>query len=210
MTETLETSLGFVDATTLAGYCRDRQNPTRRFIIEILVDGRSIAVLRADEYCPQFAVNDHARCNYGFTFNLSAALQETVGTIDVQLANLGTPIGERIILSQRPRIDISLAAPGEVKTLGGLKLAGWVRAIGPRPPEVRFVCEGEEIAATICRHWIKVAAAGEARSMPAFELTLPSVLADGRRHDVFAYNSLGVPLAGSPASVKAGATPVTA
>lgn len=203
MTAILETDLGFIDATTLAGYCRDHQDPARRFIVEVLADGTSVAVLRADEFCPKLAVPSDAAANYGFTFALSAAMLDGSETIEVRVANTAIAVGRPIELSNRQTVAKGLGSAGEVKALGGLKLGGWARLQGSEPVAIRFFCEGEEIASTICRRWITIAAAGELQSMPAFEVELPSILADGHRHRILVFNSSGVPLAGNPVFIEA-------
>ena len=118
------------------------------------------------------------------------------------MANIGTPIGEPIVLDELTNASPSASLQGEVNWVGGLRLTGWVSSNEAEAPRVRVCVDGEAIAAARANHWRHI---DQPRPLAvrAFDLHLPLRLADGQVWKVSVTLDDGRELPGSPITLVA-------
>jgi len=162
-------------ARTFAGHVLDRANPGRVFAVELVVDGRPVAVAPADRYAPELAGCGDA-C-HGFGFRLDDP-PEPASRIEARLANLDRALGEPISGSDAPVAKPS-ALP-EIHWLGGLRFAAWLPA-DAESGDIRLglLVDGALVAEARPTGWGRSTEDAPGR---IFDLHLPERFADGRLH----------------------------
>ncbi len=188
----------------LVGFVFDPEEPDRIFVVEVVVDGYSIAFASANEPGLWPGGADEGGL-HGFSVALPAAL---AGMLEAPLIELKLANTNQTIHSLRYSLpEDSAASPiriGDVRWDGGLRLVGRHAA---RPPGrlgergLRIYSEGEALDADIREQFLTED--GFRWGVYNFDVTLPTYLADGRPHEIRVLDELGRELDGSPLTVLA-------
>jgi glycosyltransferase involved in cell wall biosynthesis len=181
-----------------SGFIVDLDNPGRKFIAEILVDGYPLKTLRADAYVHDFAFDQAGDCCYGFSFVLPPGMVGNCFVIEARLANLGTSIGVPIELAGTSGAAKSHDGPGSLRWLGGLRFSGWI-ASEQDISTVDVLVDGQLTTKIHACGWTHLGtSADDARAVRAFDFHLPERFADGRVHQVDLLDFKEQEFAGSP------------
>jgi GT2 family glycosyltransferase len=182
----------------LSGWALDPGDRDRRFVVEILGDGGSLAIVKADRHVDALVREGHGDGCYGFAIATNPRFQ--IASYELLLAN-----DERVIAHCSGAV--SGAAPaalssGSVLWRGGLRLSGTIREprggiAGPSP--VQVYDGSRRLAATL--RFYPGEADGDREQQ--FDLVLPAELADGHPHRLRVMNAVGVELGGSPVAILA-------
>jgi O-antigen biosynthesis protein len=182
----------------LSGFVADDSDTTRKFVVELLIDGLPAGTARADEYVHELAEQDFGDGCYGFSFPLNDDLLRSGRVAEARIANLGTLVGAPIEFSQTSGGVVCNSGPGHVRWLGGLRFTGWLaESIALQPMEV--LVDGETIARVQASGWCHVGADPEtAKAVRAFDFHLPEAYSDGRPRQLTVLKPDGQHLPGSP------------
>lgn len=183
----------------LSGHVYHPAAPTRRWSVELLIDGWPIEAMLADRHAPRMEPSDAPR-DCGFAFDLRDARFDAWSVVEARLANRDASLG-RFDIGDLPKT--TRPAPGAVAWAGGLRLSGWVEAAGEFPSRVRAVVDGDIVAEAEANRAALVEENGARHARFAFDLHLPERLADGRRRLVACFDEAGRALAGAPVAVVA-------
>ena len=186
-----------IDAQCYGGFAVDPDDPTRKFCVEVFVDGLRIAAAIADLFsdaAQELGLGDGC---HGFVFNLAPTLFEGASQIEVRLANLSTPVGAPLLLSETANVVAEAEACGDVVWSGGLKFTGWTPDEGEEAPWVGAYLDGETIAETRANRW-RHSDRPRVAARRGFEIHLPPRFADGRVWRVGFKTGDGRELSGSP------------
>lgn len=179
----------------LQGWALDLAKPDLRLVVEIYIDGSSVAFARANEFHP--GVNSGDDFN-GFAVQLRESWLAGGKTISARIANQEEWMEGTIQLPAPAPIDPAPAA-SQVWHTGGLKVSGWAfDATDPNRAVTVTVREGTHILATVTADRLHHALAYKASRHHGFEVDLPWALADGNIHTLEVHNDLGQALSGSP------------
>ncbi len=179
----------------LEGFVLDPDDLSRRFVVELLIDGHPAQIARADTYVQDLANDKVGDGRYGFGFTVS---EQSIGdciVFEARLANIGTSIGAPILSRSAQPSNVELSGPGEVQWLGGLRFRGWIADTVNDNAFVNAVLEGEIVATARVAGWSHT---GTTRAVRAFDLNMPEQFADGRVHRVTIEAQGGQELPGSP------------
>jgi O-antigen biosynthesis protein len=194
----LRTSFCWSGERILSGFVVDLSDPTRKFVVELLIDGLSVEAARADEYVHELARDDVGDGCYGFSFPLSHELVNAALVAEARIANLGTIIGEPIVLNHRAGIRRSNPCPGSVRWLGGLRFSGWLAGESDEPV-MDVVVDGAVVMQVEASGWSHAGSDPEiARPVRAFGFHLPERFADGRARQLAVVKHNGDNLPGCP------------
>ncbi|KGK24420.1 glycosyltransferase family 2 protein [Pseudomonas plecoglossicida] len=179
----------------LQGWAMDSAQPEQRPVVEIFIDGASVALARADQYEPQAPMGDQF---HGFTVQLRQAWLADARVITARIANQVFTLDGQVVLPVAPSVEAAAIA-SQVWHTGGLRVAGW--SWDPQSPRRHvqvIVREGERVISQVSCNIHHQALAYRATSDHGFTLDLPWELADGKLHILDVVNDLDQPLAGSP------------
>ena len=179
----------------LQGWALDEARPDDRLVIEVLIDGASVALVRADQFEPNAACGDQF---HGFGIQLRKSWLEKARRISATVANQGVELEGEVDLPARPSKDPAPIA-SQVWHSGGLRLSGW--SFDPEAPQRHVqitVREDDHVVAKASCDVHHQALVYRATSDHGFTLDLPWALADGKAHTLHIENDLGHPLSGSP------------
>ncbi|WP_078478164.1 glycosyltransferase family 2 protein [Pseudomonas parafulva] len=179
----------------LQGWALDTLNPGQKLIVEVFIDGASVAVARADLYETKASEGDQFN---GFAVQLRQAWLNQARHISVTIANESFSLDGDITLPALFGREPELIA-SQVWHTGGLRLSGW--AWDPQSPHRRVtirVREGDQQVAQVVCDQHSQALAYRDSSDHGFVLDLPWALADGKPHVLSIESESGAPLAGSP------------
>jgi GT2 family glycosyltransferase len=194
----LQTSFFRVSENCFAGYVVNKSDPTRRYVVELLIDGYPHRLSRADSYVEELRHAGFGDCCYGFFFCLPTA---TIGdgiVAEVRLANSTTAL-ERPIDLRTPSIAGSdPRGPGAVHWLGGLRFEGWCATEPEASSKVSAIIDGDVVATVDMSRWAYIGDLENAQPVRAFDLHLPQRFADGRVHRACFFRNDGLEIAGSP------------
>ena len=96
----------------MTGYVVDETDLSRRFAVEILVDGLQIEVALADQFSDELSRRGVGDACYGFAFVLRPALVDVARMVEIRLANLGAAVGAPLMLDE---IEGRSASLGEAR-----------------------------------------------------------------------------------------------
>lgn len=179
----------------LQGWAFDPAKPDLRLVVEIYIDGNSVAFAKANEFHPSAQANDDFS---GFAVQLRESWLSGAKTISARIANQQEWLDGTIQLPAPSPAEPAPAA-SQVWHTGGLKVSGWAfDAADPNRAVTVTVRKGTEILATVTADRLHHALAYKASRKHGFELDLPWALADGNVHTLEVQNDLGQPLSGSP------------
>jgi hypothetical protein len=195
---TLRTAFARTGERSFAGYVVDPNDLSRKFTVEILVDGYPVKLVRAELEAPQLAREQVGDGAYGFTAWLDESIVQDSTVVEARLANLNTPIGVPVLLDAAsdagPASEMDGA--GAVRWLSGLRFSGW---INPRDEGAADVLvDGTLVTRVRSAAWTHVGDAETARAVRALDFHLPPRFADGSIHRLVVANERGEPLAGCP------------
>jgi GT2 family glycosyltransferase len=181
----------------LYGWVFDPRDLERRFVVEILGDGLSLAVVRAELHIARLRDEGHGDGCYGFAIGLDPRV--SCHRYELLIANTAQVLAHCGVLpSEVPGRD--LPSRGHVLWRGGLRLSGAVQAGSAiaGAPELQVYLGSRRLDATPRFH--ASARVGQGRQ---FDLLLPPVLADGRLQRLRILDSEGGELEGSPLTILA-------
>lgn len=182
----------------LQGWALDTSEPELRPVVEVFVDGASVALARADQYEPLAPIGDQF---HGFTVQLRRTWLDEAQLITARIANQDIDLPGHVHLPSPLSQEIS-AVTSQIWHTGGLRVGGW--AWDPRSPRRHVevtVREGDKILCTATCNIHNQALAYRETSDHGFAIDLPWELADGKVHVLDIINDVGKPLAGSPIRV---------
>ena len=193
-----------VSETLFFGYVLDPQELPKRFVVEILLDGVPIKLLRAEQYDSQLRNRGFGDGCYAFEFAAKPTWLERHHVIEARIANMGERLGDAILLSASLPGDRRQAPTGAVSWSGGVRLSGWVRDERNRELGVRAF-EGDILLSEVpLDRWAHVETEDKLLAgRIGFELWLPETLADGRIHRIRVTDHNDLELGGSPVSMLA-------
>lgn len=179
----------------LQGWAMDTAQPEQRPVVEVFIDGASVALARADQYEPQAPAGDQY---HGFTVQLRQGWLAEARVISARIANQAYALEGDIVLPVAPTQEAAAIA-SQVWHTGGLRVGGW--SWDPQAPRRHVevtVREGDRVICTATCNVHNQALAYRDTSDHGFAIDLPWELADGKVHILDIVNDLGQPLAGSP------------
>jgi GT2 family glycosyltransferase len=182
----------------LQGWALDNAQPDVRLVVEVLVDGASVALVRADQFQPNAIMGDQF---HGFSVHLKDNWLTNASQISARIANQAQWL-EGSLQLPGSQANQPAAIASQVWYNGGLQLSGW--SWDPDAPNRHMqitVREGSQVhLRAICdlRH---VALFNRSSADHGFNLDLPWALADGKPHILHIENDLGQALSGSPVTV---------
>jgi GT2 family glycosyltransferase len=187
---------------TLFGWALDRSDLGRRFVVEVLGDGVSLAVVKADMHVDWLQRDGLGDGCYGFAIAPNPRMR--VDSFELLFAN-----DDRVIARCAPEVrsvgkDLAAFSTGSVLWRGGLRLSGAMRdhRTGTASPPELQAYEGSKLLNALVRlHADEADSRGGACYQ--FDLLLPAGLADGELHMVRVVNEAGAELDGSPVAVLA-------
>ncbi|MBD8729767.1 glycosyltransferase family 2 protein [Pseudomonas sp. CFBP 13710] len=194
-TTTIRGRLAGLYGDVLQGWAMDAAKPDLKLVVEIHVDGSSVAFVRANEFCPDAEAGDQFN---GFAIQLRESWLSTGSVITARVANQSEWLAGTI---QLPAAMPSEPAPAasQVWHTGGLRISGWAfDAADPNRSVTIHVREGANVLVTAKANQLHHALSYKASRSHGFELDLPWELADGKVHTLHVQNDLGEQLSGSP------------
>lgn len=182
----------------LTGWAYDPNQLNKKLVVEVLADGEPIAAVRADCYSSELRSRGVGDGCFGFVIDLE--------TVDAELFELTLANDNRLLASVRRSATSRDAlahriSPGEVLWRGGLRLSGWLAAIGVTPgehPAPEFYLGEQRLTPSLRLNpgpSDLPVAAGQ------FDCLLPSSLADGNIHQIRVIGPGGSELTGSPVTI---------
>lgn len=161
------------------GYVYDSSDPTRRFVVELLVDGMPLKLTRANAYSHALAQQGVGDGCYGFSFMVSSAVLTAGSVVEARLANDGTAFATPIALNA-PAEPPPWQERGDARWMGGLRFTGWCNADRSEIPNITVMIDGEPAATTQAALWTHLGSGDSARAVRGFDLYLPDRFADGK------------------------------
>ena len=184
------------DDGRLVGFVFDPDYPERRFTVEVLLDGLVVATSYANRFVVELSEQRVGNGSYGFVVNLAPDVLAAARTLQVRLANIGTPIGRTIDVSEIAPGVSSSPVTAERRWLGGLRFLGWID--GTTEQILETVVDGETVSHVRASHWTRVDENGDmqaGRNVRGFDFHLPQRFADGCVHKLILRQQSGEPLA---------------
>ncbi|MBF8637505.1 glycosyltransferase [Pseudomonas fulva] len=179
----------------LHGWAMDNTQPGHRPIVEVFIDGASVALGRADQYEPNAPAGDQY---HGFAVQLRQRWLDDARLITAYIANQSFELEGQLSLPAAPSED-SASISSQVWHTGGLRVGGW--CWDPKAPDRHVevtIREGDHVVGMALCDQHNQALAYRATSDHGFAIDLPWELADGKLHVLEIFNDLGQQLAGSP------------
>ena len=179
----------------LHGWAMDTAQPETRPVVEVFIDGASVAFARADQYEPLAPIGDDF---HGFTIQLRKSWLEEARLITARIANHAIDLEGTVQLPAGPSLEPSAIA-SQVWHSGGLRVGGW--SWDPQSPRRHVEVTVREGNRVICKATCNVhnqALAYRDTSDHGFAIDLPWELADGKVHVLEIVDDHGQSLAGSP------------
>ena len=179
----------------LHGWAMDTTQQEHRPVVEVFIDGASVALVRADQYEPNAPAGDQF---HGFAVQLRQRWLDKARLITAQIANQSFVLEGQLSLPTKLNED-SASIASQVWHTGGLRVGGW--CWDPKSPNRHVAVTVREdyrvVSQVICNEHNQ-ALVYRATSDHGFTIDLPWELADGKLHVLEITNDLGQALAGSP------------
>ncbi len=177
-----------------SGYVVDLDNLSRKFSVEILIDGHPVKVIRADACVDELIKEGIGDGFYGFFCSLDDAIVNESAAVEARLANVGTAVGSPIVLDTLATAAIS--EPAALRWLGGLRFSG---SIAERHETAKVLVDGTPITRVRATTWSHVGTSAEDfRAVRAFDFHLPERFADGIVHRLTLTDDAGESVGGQP------------
>jgi GT2 family glycosyltransferase len=188
----------------VGGWARDPERPDRRLVVDIRVDGETIALTQAESFVPELRQLFGGDGCHGFVVLLDPARMAGASRVEAYLANAETCLGAiRLDGAADAELVATGRIAGELRWSGGLRLNGWACDVATptQPVPVQVLVDGEPLVEALPMRWRESQPGDPVPSGRfAFDACLPVRFADGRVHTVRALAG-GVELAGSPCIV---------
>ena len=183
---------------TFTGYAVDTNELTRKFFVEILIDGYPIQVVRADAFVQDLSEDQVGDACYGFSCTIKEVVLNDSVVVEARLANLATAVGTPITLAMPSDMMPQLSGPGTVRWLGGLRFSGSI-AGRQNTATGKVLVDGIPITRLRATTWSHVGTSEQdARAVRTFDFHLPQHFADGNVHQLVLTDDAGENVGGSP------------
>ena len=193
----IQSSVRRAGARVIAGHVYAPADLEARWVVELYLDGFPVDIARATLFEPELRDLGVGDAGYGFRFVLAPEALGAAVLAEVRLANHGAPLDSPLRLDALADIGDAEGPSGDVRWAGGLRLEGWLSYDGlERAPFVRAEIDGVTVAEVAAQGW-RQSPHGMVAAR-AFELHLPSALADGRVRRARVFDETGFELPGSP------------
>ncbi|MBD8496250.1 glycosyltransferase [Pseudomonas syringae] len=181
----------------LQGWALDNTQPDQRLVVDICVDGASVALVRAEQFQPDATIGDEF---HGFSVQLKPHWLENARQISVQVANQTALLGTLQIPATANEDSAPIAS--QVWYSGGLRISGWAWDPHAQHRHVQITVRENSralgrVTCDLRRHGLVNCATDD----HGFSFDLPWELADGKPHILNIENDLGQSLSGSPIKV---------
>jgi GT2 family glycosyltransferase len=179
----------------LQGWALDIAQPDQRLVVEVLIDGACVSLVRADQFQPSVEMGDQF---HGFGVQLRQGWLDDARHITARVANQDYILKGDLTLPVSPSKEPAPVA-SQAWHSGGLRVSGW--AWDPEAPQRHVEITAREDSRVLARVSCDThhqALVYRATSDHGFTLDLPWELADGKLHTLHIENDLGQPLSGSP------------
>ena len=174
----LQISFELVNGSVFVGSVADPTRPTKRFTVELLVDGLVIMTAYADHAIPGDAKHKVGDGCHGFAFQVPQTIIENAVVAEARVANLGIAVGSPVLLS--PLRDKPTLATDHFRWLGGLRFSGWVADESRKVVALTVMVDGAQILQVSTFGWAQADDdVNKDRPARAFDFHLPERLADG-------------------------------
>jgi GT2 family glycosyltransferase len=181
-----------------AGYVLDPNEMSRKFSVEILVDGFPLRVVRADALVHELVQERIGDGCYGFSCAVPIAALNDSAVVEARLANLGTAVGTPVASTLASDSASHPSPPASLRWLGGLRFSGWIDGRDDSATANVHV-DGTLIARVRATAWTHVGTSEEdARAVRAFDFYLPERFADGSAHQLTMNDDAGENVGGQP------------
>ncbi|RAI45005.1 glycosyltransferase family 2 protein [Rhodoplanes roseus] len=171
------------DERLFSGYVLDRSDPSRRFVVELVIDGIAVSSMRADIPVDDPVAREVGDGCFGFVFAPATTLLADAGMVEARIANLDIRIGDPIAVRASHRSSANVTGAGTVRWLGGLRFSGWIAPNAEDAFEVFVEVDGEPITTVTATGWAQSSAApNDRRPVRAFQFHVPERFADGAVH----------------------------
>ncbi|AMA46814.1 glycosyltransferase family 2 protein [Pseudomonas alabamensis] len=179
----------------LQGWALDSVRPEQRLVVEIFVDGTSVALARADQFEPEAPIGD---LFHGFAVQLRQSWLDDAALITAHIANQDLVLDGQVRIPA-PTTQNASAITAQVWHSGGLRVSGWAwdPALPTRHMQISVQEGNRVIAQALCNEHHQ-ALVYRTSANHGFTLDLPWEIADGQLHILNVVNDLGQPLPGSP------------
>ncbi|CAL80611.1 Putative Glycosyl transferase, group 2 [Bradyrhizobium sp. ORS 278] len=172
----LQTAL-FRRGRTFSGFACDPSDPTRKFVIELVVDGYVVAVGVADGMVARLREDGLGDGRFGFTFSVADEALANATCVEARLANLGVAVGAPIYCDSL-LTDEAEYVLGELEWVGGLRFVGW---LDPElEDDVEIVVAEQLVMLVKPSGWTHVAQGDGFEAAKRLDFHLPEHYADGR------------------------------
>ena len=190
-------------ASEVRGYVVDLNDLSRRFVVELRLDGAPAGIARAELFEPALSERGWADGCFGFAF----ALPDRPGSAErasVFIANSERRVGASLSIADLRRPANGGTARSDVEWLGGLRFAGWIDS-DDAARRLRSACSSTANAWRVCRGPLDAARPISGRRLCAtFRASLPSRFADGRLRRAHFRDAAGRELPSSPTIIVEG------
>lgn len=179
----------------LQGWALNVADPDERLVIEVMIDGASVALTRADQFEPNAEPGDQF---HGFGVQLRKSWLADARHISARIANREFHLSGDLQLPAAPSKEPAPVA-SQVWHSGGLRLSGW--SWDPDAPQRHVkitVREDDSVLGRASCDAHHQALVYRSTSDHGFTLDLPWDLADGIPHTLHVENDMGHELSGSP------------
>jgi O-antigen biosynthesis protein len=182
------------DERRFSGFVVDTADARRKFAVEILIDGYSVRVIRADADVHELMTEGVGDGCYGFSCILDEALVRNNSVVEARLANLGIAVGELVDLTQPSKEATQISAPSALRWLGGLRFSGWIDRAADT---ANVLVDGLLVTRVRASTWSHVGTSEkDARAVRAFDFHLPEKFADGLVHRLALADDAGESIGG--------------
>jgi O-antigen biosynthesis protein len=182
------------DERRFSGFVVDTADTSRKFAVEILVDGYPARVIRADADVYELISKEVGDGCYGFSFSLDESLVRNSSIVEARLANLGIAIGEPIDLAQLSGRMPQIQGPATLRWLGGLRFSGW---LDHAAATATVLVDGVLVTRVHALTWSHVGMSEkDARAVRTFDFHLPQRFADGTVHRLTLADDAGQSIGG--------------
>ena len=196
--QALVTSFALVNECVFAGFVADRNDPSRRFTIDLLLDGLVVKTAYADQFDPEAQAACGGDGCYGFAVPVQRSIIDHAEVAEARTANLGICIGAPLKLRDVHIEPAAGVSADRLRWLGGLRFSGWV-SDSAEPVVLKVVVNGEPIMQVRTLGWAQPDGGIQSdRPVRAFDFSLSERFADGCVRWVSVVRESGDVLSDSP------------
>lgn len=188
----------FREASAVSGYVADPTDWSKRWIVELLIDGWPVQVARSDRFDRRMPDYGQPVLDFGFAFDLRRLSAVRWSSLEVRLANSDIVLAH--IAADIPTSRAPPSSPGAVVWQGGLRFSGWLVSDLKEVWAIRGMIDEDLIFESRTFDFKMIDDGQIYRSRPAFDVHLPLRFADGRVRKLHVIDHEGQPLTGSPVS----------